>query len=221
MGLVYSKTNQGAQQVDMKTPLAIIGEVTGIRITKGAHVFKLDALVTKDDIGDIVAGEPFLEVNDVAIRPGKRQIIIRGREIISYESLWLAPGDNDEVELCRPSRSVTVFPNDFISLTTSKETLGNCVVALEPRTMSKVFMLSQWPPVQTVQAIDNEIRVVNNTDSPIFLPKNEQICQVRATHIVDSKDIPSKSSASGKRPIIVPSDLSPPFSKHVIIDPNN
>ena len=87
MGLVYSKTNQGAQQVDMKTPLAIIGEITGIRITKGAHVFKLDALVTKDDIGDIVAGEPFLEENDVAIRPGKRQIIIKGREIISYESL--------------------------------------------------------------------------------------------------------------------------------------
>ena len=87
MGLSYSKTNQGAQQVDMKTPLPIVGEVSGVRITKGAHVFILDALITKDDIGDIVAGEPFLERNDVALRPAKRQIIIRGREIISYESL--------------------------------------------------------------------------------------------------------------------------------------
>ena len=84
MGLKYSKTNQGAQQVDMKTPLPVVGEVRGIKITKGAHVFILDALITKDDIGDIVAGEPFLEINDVAIRPAKQQIIIKGREIISY-----------------------------------------------------------------------------------------------------------------------------------------
>ena len=87
MGLVYSRTTQGAQQVDMKTPLPIVGEITGVRIVKGPHVFTLDALITKDDIGDIVAGEPFLERNDVAIRPAKRQIIIRGRDILSYESL--------------------------------------------------------------------------------------------------------------------------------------
>ena len=87
MGLVYSRTTQGAQQVDMKTPLPIVGEITGVRITKGPHVFVLDALITREDIGDIVAGEPFLERNDVALRPAKRQIIIRGRDIVSYESL--------------------------------------------------------------------------------------------------------------------------------------
>ena len=87
MGLVYSRTTQGAQQVDMKTPLPIVGEITGVRITKGPHVFILDALITREDIGDIVAGEPFLERNDVALRPAKRQIIIRGRDIVSYESL--------------------------------------------------------------------------------------------------------------------------------------
>ena len=87
MGLKYSQTNQGAQQVDMKTPLSVIGEVSGVKITKGAHVFILDALIISDDIGEIVAGEPFLERNDVAIRPAKRQIIIKGREIIAYSAL--------------------------------------------------------------------------------------------------------------------------------------
>ena len=87
MGLKYSKTNQGAQQVDMKTPLSVLGEVRGVKINKGAHVFTLDALIIADDIGDIVAGEPFLERNDIAIRPAKQQIIIRGREIIPYASL--------------------------------------------------------------------------------------------------------------------------------------
>ena len=87
MGLRYAKTAQGAQQVDMKTPLPILGEITGVKITKGAHVFTLDALVTKDNIGDIVAGEPFLELNDVAIRPAKHQIIVQGREIIPFAAL--------------------------------------------------------------------------------------------------------------------------------------
>ena len=50
LGLVYSKTNQGAQQVDMKTPLPIVGEISGVKISKGAHVFILDALITKDDM---------------------------------------------------------------------------------------------------------------------------------------------------------------------------
>ena len=87
MGLQPTKTNQGAQQADMKTPLAVIGEVKGVKITKGHNVFTLDALVVKDDIGDIIAGEPFLETNDIAVRPAKHQIIIRGKEIIPYSSL--------------------------------------------------------------------------------------------------------------------------------------
>ncbi len=44
----------------------------------------LDALVTRSDIGDIIGGEPFLEKNDIAIRPARRQIIIKGRKIIPY-----------------------------------------------------------------------------------------------------------------------------------------
>ena len=59
----------------------------GVKINKGAHVFILDALIIADDIGDIVAGEPFLERNDIAIRPAKQQIIIKGREVIPYASL--------------------------------------------------------------------------------------------------------------------------------------
>lgn len=87
MNLQYSKTDQGALQADEKTPLAVIGEVSGIKINKGAYVFTLDALIIKDSIGYIVAGEPFLEENDIAVRPAKRIIIIQGRETIPYGSL--------------------------------------------------------------------------------------------------------------------------------------
>ena len=69
------------------------------------------------------------------------------------------------------SRSVTLFPNDFISL---PSVTSNGFVALEPRTDSKVFASSSWPRVQIVQAIDNEIRLLDSTSEPIFILKNEQ-----------------------------------------------
>ena len=87
MGLRPSRTNQGATQADRTTALDVIGEISEVNVKKGSHTFKLDALVIRDDIGDIIAGEPFLERNDIGIRPAKRQIIIQGREIISFASL--------------------------------------------------------------------------------------------------------------------------------------
>ena len=57
---------------------------TSKQITKGAFTFNLDALVVQSDITYIVAGEPFLEENDIAVRPAKRIIIIQGRETIPY-----------------------------------------------------------------------------------------------------------------------------------------
>ena len=87
MGLSLSPTTQGANQADMKTPLSVVGEITEVKINKGSHVFMLDALVVRDEIGDdIVAGEPFLFRNDIAVRPARREIIIKGSQVISYAS---------------------------------------------------------------------------------------------------------------------------------------
>ena len=79
-------SGQGAVQADETTPLDVIGEVKGILLKRGAHVFSFDGLVTKNDIGDIIGGEPFLEANDIALRPARKQIIIRGKEIIPYST---------------------------------------------------------------------------------------------------------------------------------------
>jgi len=78
--------HQGAVQADANSKLDIVGEVKSVTLRRGSHVFTLDALVTRQDVGDIIAGEPFLERNDIAVRSAKKQIIIRGNEIISYPS---------------------------------------------------------------------------------------------------------------------------------------
>ena len=75
---------QGAVQADVTTPLCIVGEVKDVRIAHGPHMFTFDALVTKTNFGDIIAGEPFLENNDIALRPSKRLIIIKGKDVVPY-----------------------------------------------------------------------------------------------------------------------------------------
>ena len=86
IGLRIEPASQGAVQVDESSPLVIVGEVKGVILTHGPHSFKLDALVTKTNCGDVIGGEPFLEENDIALRPSKKQIIIKGKDVVPYNS---------------------------------------------------------------------------------------------------------------------------------------
>lgn len=82
--LQMEQGTQGAIQADAKTPLTVLGEIKDFTLTRGAHDLPCEALVVKEDIGDVVGGEPFLEVNDIAIRPAKKEIRIKGLDLISY-----------------------------------------------------------------------------------------------------------------------------------------
>ena len=86
IGLPMSKARQLAQQADGVTPLQVRGEVH-CTVTRGTHSFMLDALVVDKLYVDILAGTLFMDDNDVATRPAKRQIIIKGYDIVSYDTL--------------------------------------------------------------------------------------------------------------------------------------
>ena len=110
-------------------------------------------------------------------------------------------------------KTVTVFPNEFLKLPLSENNvLDDNIVALEPRSTSKVYSCINWPSARMVNVIDNEIRIVNDTKYPIHVPKNEHLCQVRATYVVDP---PKVSTKSDKKPLPV---LLPPYSKTINLD---
>ena len=50
-------------------------------------MFRLDTLVVREYIGDINAGKPFLENNNIAVHPAKKEIIIKGCDIVNYASI--------------------------------------------------------------------------------------------------------------------------------------
>ena len=118
------------------------------------------------------------------------------------------------VHLCRAAKAVTVLPNEFLSLPMSENKLfDDKIVALEPRATSKTYLSTSWPPAQLVSVVDNEIRIVNKTLNPIHIPKNEHICQVRSTYVVDPPKISSTSQYKKTC-----SAMNPPYSKSISLD---
>ena len=88
------------------------------------------------------------------------------------------------------------------------------VVALEPRYDSLTYRTSNWPSHQFTSVCD--VRLINNTSTLIQVPKNDHLCQIRATHSIDVSV--ENSTVKPKKTLV---RLSPPYSEGVVIDPSN
>ena len=71
---------------------------------------------------EILAGNPFLATNDIAIRPAKREIVIGGKDVVHYgtpkKTTPHSTARRTQTFLLRnPSQSV-VLPGAYLQLTT-------------------------------------------------------------------------------------------------------
>ena len=85
--LQFQKSRQGAVQADGKAHLTVLGEIKDFQLVRGAHTFTCEALIVKEDVGDVVGGEPFLEANDIYVRSSKKMIYIKDSEVINYSNM--------------------------------------------------------------------------------------------------------------------------------------
>lgn len=188
VGLDIQTTVQGAVQADVTTPLNTLGEIKNVSITRGSHTFKLDALVIKGDIGsDIIAGEPFLEFNDIAIRSAKKHIIIKDKDVVPYACSPTTDHPSMrriQTFVCRTQRPSTVLPGESIMLDIPKF-MDEKFVALEPRTDSKTYDTSRWPRPQITPVVDGKISLTNYTNSAIRLKNSDHFCQIRNTSEIE------------------------------------
>lgn len=118
--------------------------------------------------------------------------------------------------MCRSTHAVTIFPNEFISFPVGPK-FDNEHVAMDPREMSAVVQTYNWPRAQILSVIDHELRLVNDTQHPIYIPKHEQLCNIRSTQIIDSSLCQSKPSV-----LVTPTirSVQTTSSKEVQIDPH-
>ena len=192
-GFPITPASQMARQADGVTPMDVTGEVH-CTLTRGDKSFELDALVVRQLDVDILAGNPFMVRNDIAVRPAHRKIIIDGSDVVHYgmtsRHIPQPTARRTQAFLLRCPERTVVFPGEYIQLDTPIESDPDAVWALEPRLNSPSNLhlkpASAWPRPQNISSVDHAVRVPNTTNSPILLKKGEQLCQIRPIVNADS-----------------------------------
>ena len=218
--LPIKPASQFARQADGHTPLDVVGEII-CTLHRGDSNFSLDALVVRKLDVDVLAGNPFLTVNDIATRPAKRQVIVGGKNIVSYGAATTRNVSIRRAVLLRaPPKQTVIMPGDYLELALPSELPADDTWALEPRLDSPLNAQSDsftaWPPPQEITAVSNKLCVVNTTGSPIHLRRSEHVCQVRVI-------MPATPQSPFPSPLTTPVQShpqEPPFSDRISLDPD-
>ena len=184
IGATIHKTRLTALQADGITPLTVIGEVH-LTLHRNHVSLLLDALVVEELDVDILAGTPFMSVNDISVRPAKQQISIQGTHVSYYgdDAPEASPNHIRRTQarvLRAPPISTVVWPGDYLEVDLPPDIQPDATLAIEPRPdYSK--RRRDWPTPHIVQAVAGQVRILNATNKPQQVARNEHFCQVLHT----------------------------------------
>ena len=192
LGCDIKKSSQSAHQADGSSPLTIIGE-TSICLTRKNNKFAFTGLVVQNLDVELLAGTPFMEINDVAIRPAKRIISLADGTTCTYGTTDTALNRHAirRAHVLRaPSTNTTVWPGEFVEVNLPADLfIEDSTFALEPRLDSNgnksVRDDDAWPQPSLITSIDGLLRIPNLTNTTRVLKKNEHFCQIREVFVPD------------------------------------
>ena len=221
LGAVVLKSSQSAHQADGSSPLKVIGE-TKLMFVRGEKSFSFDGLIVENLDVEILAGTPFMESNDIAVRPAKRQVMLGDDTTYLYGSIG-KPTDTHSIRrthVLRVPVSTTVWPGEFIEVDLPGDIPSDCDYALEPRIDSPVNEhtskdSSQWPTPSIVSSVAGKIRIPNLSSEPLHLKRNEHFCQA---HPVFTPSCEHETVET--RRATIPSHVTK-HTDHVKLDPDN
>ena len=204
LGVNVTTTKQLAKQADGLSPLKVVGEVH-TSFTCDGHLLAFEGLVVENLDSDILAGMPFMEVNDIAIRPAKHEIHIGDTFTYKYGSLPKA--DTHSVKraqvLRAPSTGATIWPGEFLEVALPDGLAGlSETFAIEPR--SDLPAQHDWPEPTLVTSVQGKVRLTNTTDHPLVLKRNEHFCQVRQTSVSDNVGQSAYIATKREAPVTYP-----------------
>ena len=227
LGGKLSPSSQSAHQADGCSPLKVLGE-TRLSFTRANREFSFEGLVVENLDVDVLAGTPFMETNDISIRPAKRQVTIGDGPTYAYGSQAPAvtsTAARRAIVLRAPPTSTTIWPGDFVEVNLPDEALPDCEYALEPRSdapsVRKLTASQLWPPPSIVSSVAGKIRIPNLSSEPHSLKRNEHFCQVNPVFSPDVNVTTSStpSCEPSPRPSGTTGDLQ--HNSSVRLDPEN
>ena len=180
IGVKIIPTHQRATMADGKSSLEIAGE-THFTATHGHHTFKFSALVVKKLDTPVLAGMPFLSLNDVFVRPKSNTIYLADCCTVNYPSTKTNNTRRCTASILRVPRRTCLLPGEALQLPVPEELKTIEALALEPRCNFSKETTPSWLKCQVVIPENESIYIRNTTSDPILLEKNQQFCQVRAT----------------------------------------
>ena len=120
LGADIMKSTQAASQADGTSPLKITS-VTKLIFTRGPHTFAFEGLVVKDLDVEVLAGTPFLEQNDIYVRPARQKITFADGTLCTY-----GPHKAQCAHVLHAlGHPVTLFPGDYIKALATHQSLLN------------------------------------------------------------------------------------------------
>ena len=172
LGCAIISSAQSVQQADGSSQLQVVGE-TRTTFTRDNTDFMFEGLVVEDLDVEVLAGTPFMETNDVAVRPAKREVHLGNGSVYTYGSKS-TPSPLPTVRwafvLRAPAPSKTVWPGEFVEVRLPDGATPDSEYALEPRTdapSSHNLKPSQlWPQPSVVSSVARAIRIPNLSTEP-------------------------------------------------------
>ena len=224
LGAKVTKSSQLAHQADGSSTLQILGE-TRLTFSRDDHELFFEGLVVKNLDTDILAGIPFMQKNDISIRPAKYQIRIGNDSIYTYGQFH----PESQVHTIRraqvlraPCKSTTVWPGEYLEISVPEEIfITDDTFAIEPHQCQSKNDSCVWPP-SLIKSVSGKIRIPNLTCEPHSLKKHEHFGKIHPTFLPvnDDKmlnDASCRIMKSGSHSTS-PSCL---YSQSVIVDSDN
>ena len=194
---VIRKHSQSSHQADGRSSLKIVTE-TSLKFAFQDHTIIFEALVVSDLDEDILGGTPFMDRNDVWIRPNQKFVAI-GEKKYYYKVEKSPTLSNNRVvtEVLRSPESIVVWPGDYVEVPIPDEFSGEEVM-LEPRTdtpvNSKCSVNQEWPNPQIITCSAGRLRIPNLSKEPKYLRKGEHFCQIGSISTVSCNTVPTQSA---------------------------
>ena len=85
LGSQIVSSAQSVHQADGSSQLKVVGE-TRISFSRDNRVFSFEGLVVENLDFDVLAGTPFMEANDISVRPAKREVMLGDGTTNTYGS---------------------------------------------------------------------------------------------------------------------------------------
>ena len=184
LGLAVLPTSHRANMADGKSPMAISGEVhfqASLPCSSSGtpHSLNFDGLVVKNLNCSVLGGMPFLENNDIFLRPKINSVFLG--DCCNFQYVGIRRCSNVRAAtILRVTKNECILPGASLTIPVPNE-FNNKVVSVEPRCESYD---SEWVGCRFLRPEDGFLSIENNSQEPVLVKRHTQLCQIRHTQLV-------------------------------------